>query len=182
MKNKALAAIAAALLALIIILILIYFLLPAKKQAEVNSFEECAAAGFPIQESYPRRCIAGTKSFVEEISPGFKNDKIEVDAPVLNAEVTTPLTVTGRARGTWFFEASFPVKLLDGNGSVIAQTPAQAKGEWMTTDFVPYEAQLQFQDPVTATGTLVLEKDDPSGLPQNADEVRIPVRFIQYGH
>ena len=31
--------------------------------------------------------------------------------------------------------------------------------------------------PATSTGTLVLQKDNPSGLPEHADELRIPVRF-----
>lgn len=34
---------------------------------EMTSFEECAAAGNPIMESYPRQCRAGGKLFVEDI-------------------------------------------------------------------------------------------------------------------
>jgi flagellar basal body-associated protein FliL len=33
----------------------------------VSSFEECAAAGNPIMESYPRRCRADGQVFVEQI-------------------------------------------------------------------------------------------------------------------
>ena len=33
----------------------------------VTSFEECAAAGNPVMESYPRQCRAGDATFVEEI-------------------------------------------------------------------------------------------------------------------
>ena len=102
---------------------------------------------------------------------------IRVDSVRANDIITSPLIITGAARGTWYFEASFPIKLLDGNGKVIAQIPAQAQSDWMTTNFVPFEAELLFNKPVTPTGTLVLEKDNPSGLPQNADELRIPIRF-----
>ncbi len=102
---------------------------------------------------------------------------IQVSAPHANTTVTSPLTVTGQARGTWYFEASFPVRLLDGNGNEIAITPAQAQGDWMTEDFVPFSATLTFTKPSTPTGTLVLEKDNPSGMPENAAEVRIPVEF-----
>jgi len=55
--------------------------------------------------------------------------------------------------------------------------PAQAQGDWMTTEFVPFEAVLEFAVPQTEFGTLILEKDNPSGLPQNADSISIPVRF-----
>ncbi|UPA22037.1 Gmad2 immunoglobulin-like domain-containing protein [Candidatus Peribacteria bacterium] len=102
---------------------------------------------------------------------------IQISAPHANATVTSPLTVTGQARGNWYFEASFPVRLLDGNGNEIAITPAQAQSDWMTEDFVPFVATLNFTTPATPTGTLVLEKDNPSGLSENAAEVRIPVAF-----
>ena len=106
-----------------------------------------------------------------------KDDLITVDYPTANAVVESPLTVTGEARGTWYFEASFPVQLLDANDNVIASAPAQAQGDWMTTDYVPFSVTLTFPKPSTDTGTLVLKKDNPSGLPQNENELRIPVRF-----
>ncbi len=102
---------------------------------------------------------------------------IRVSAPTANATVSSPLVVTGEARGNWYFEASFPVRLLDANGQELAVGPAQAQGEWMTTNFVPFRISLTFATPTTPTGTLVLEKDNPSGLPENADEIRIPVKF-----
>jgi hypothetical protein len=106
-----------------------------------------------------------------------KSDLIRVQSPQPGALVQSPLRVSGEARGTWYFEASFPVTLLDGNGHALVQTHAQAKGEWMTESFVPFESELRFGPPATATGTLVLAKDNPSGLPEHADELRVPVRF-----
>lgn len=102
---------------------------------------------------------------------------IRVTAPARNALVTSPLRVTGSARGSWYFEAVFPVKLLDANGREIARTQAQAQGNWMTSNFVPFVATLQFVKPATSTGTLILENDNPSGLPANAKSISIPVRF-----
>ena len=98
-------------------------------------------------------------------------------APASGALVGSPLKVTGEAQGTWFFEASFPVRLLDSEGYVLAQTPAHALGEWMTEQFVGFEAQLEFTQPTTPTGTLVLQRDNPSGMPEHDAELRIPVRF-----
>ena len=105
------------------------------------------------------------------------NDLIQVEAPKPNEIIRSPLTITGKARGTWYFEASFPIRLLDANGKEIAVKPAHAKGEWMITEFVPFETTLEFEPSATDTGTLVLEKDNPSGLLEHAAEVRIPVRF-----
>ena len=48
--------------------------------------------------------------------------------------VASPLTITGKARGGWYFEASFPVQIKNASGTVIAEGPAQAQGEWMTQE------------------------------------------------
>lgn len=134
--------------------------------------------------------VFGYNYFTEPSSPSLppsptpsavsKDDLIRVRTVRPGDTVQSPLTVEGEARGTWFFEASFPVRLLDGNGKEIAVIPAQAQGDWMTEDFVPFRAELTFTLPTTAEGTLVLEKDNPSGLPEYADELRIPVRFAQH--
>ncbi len=144
----------------------------------ITNFEECAAAGNPVMESYPRQCRAGGKNFTEYIGNELeKTDLIRIDSPRPNETVTSPLEITGEARGTWYFEASFPVKLLDGNGNQLGIIPAQAQGEWMTENFVPFKATLEFITPTTDTGTLVLEKDNPSGLPENDDSLIVPVKF-----
>ena len=36
-------------------------------------------------------------------------DRIRVNNPRPNQTISSPLTVTGEARGSWYFEASFPV-------------------------------------------------------------------------
>lgn len=110
-----------------------------------------------------------------------KSDLIVVDYPKPNDIVESPLVVTGQARGNWFFEASFPVSLTASYGSsvvFVGQTIAQAKGDWMTTGFVPFEATLNFDplewvEPIRAT--LVLKKDNPSGLQKNDDYISIPI-------
>jgi hypothetical protein len=104
-------------------------------------------------------------------------DLIELRTPLPGAVLQSPLTLEGRARGTWFFEASFPVYLTDADGDTIAVTPAQAEGEWMTREFVPFKATLTFTPPASSTGTLILAKDNPSGLPEHAAELRVPIRF-----
>jgi hypothetical protein len=110
-------------------------------------------------------------------APDPHADLIRVTSPAPNSLVTSPLTITGEARGNWYFEASFPVKLLDANGTEIAAHYAEAQGEWMTTEFVPFSSTLTFTPPSTPTGTLRLEKDNASGLPEFDDHIDIPVRF-----
>lgn len=106
-----------------------------------------------------------------------ENAKIKLESPKANQLISSPLTVTGTARGTWYFEASFPVRLLDANNQELAVRPAQAQGEWMTEDFVPFSVMLTFANPSTATGKLILQKDNPSGDPARDEQIEIPVRF-----
>lgn len=119
-------------------------------------------------------------------SVASKPDLIIVDSPRIGDRVKSPLTITGKARGYWFFEATFPVVLTDWDGRIIAEHYAQAQGEWMTTDFVPFEAVLEFENPVfpgaaknhfSRRGYLILKKDNPSGLPEHDDALEIPIKF-----
>ncbi len=145
----------------------------------IANFTECAAAGYPIMESYPRQCRASNgQVFQEDIGNILdKSDLIRVTTLAPNDVVKSPLTVAGEARGNWYFEASFPVILKDGQGNEVTKGIAQAQSDWMTTNFVPFTVTLTFTPPVSTTGTLVLKKDNPSGLPQNDDELIIPIQF-----
>lgn len=89
--------------------------------------------------------------------------------------VTSPLTVTGEALGTWYFEASLPIELVDSQGDIIVQGAAQAQGDWMVETFVEFEATLTFTTDDTS-GTLILSQDDPSGLFE-VETLSIPVNF-----
>lgn len=115
----------------------------------------------------------------EEISPAenMVHKLIRVDSPLQDESVSSPLVVEGEASGTWFFEGEFPIELLDENSDSLATGSAKAQGDWMTEDLVEFSGELEFTDPETGTGVLVLEKANPSGLPENADELQVPVAF-----
>lgn len=105
-----------------------------------------------------------------------KKDLIIVGSPVPNQSLSSPSVISGKARGYWFFEASFPIELRDMKGNVLETIVAQAQGEWMTTDFVPFTASLIFTKPASPMpAVLVFKKDNPSGLPENDDSIEIPV-------
>ena len=103
---------------------------------------------------------------------------IIVVKPKANEEISSPLEITGQARGTWYFEASFPVRLEDANGMILARSIAQAQSDWMTENFVPFKATLEFTATSSSNGQLILAKDNPSDLPANAKEIKIPVKIL----
>lgn len=106
------------------------------------------------------------------------SDLIKVSAPLSDQSVSgSPLVISGEARGYWFFEASFPARIYDANGIELGLAVVQADGEWMTENFVKFNTVINFKKPATDTGVLVLEKDNPSGLPEHDAQLRIPLRF-----
>lgn len=109
--------------------------------------------------------------------PAAHADVIVIERPLAGAAIASPLTALGKARGTWYFEGSFPVQVVDADGEAVAMGVAHAQGDWMTADFVPFKAVLSFRTPKTETGTIIFRKDNPSGLRERDDELRVPVIF-----
>jgi hypothetical protein len=122
----------------------------------------------------------GDGSTTTNEQPGNTNpypDQIMVDSLSSNAKITSPLTITGKAKG-WYFEASFPINILDQNGKVIGQAPAQAQSDWMTSDWVPFKAVVTFTSPGAGKkGIVRLSNDNPSGLPENDKHIDHP-RYV----
>ena len=94
------------------------------------------------QEGCNPACVVSGKTKTAEINwrcTGLKEDLISVSIPKPSQVVRSPLSIEGEARGNWYFEASFPIKLIDADGRELAQGIAQAKSDWMTENFVPFE-------------------------------------------
>lgn len=169
--------------AIIAVLVFYFFAKDKKETKTITNFIECAEAGNPIMESYPRQCVAKKQTYVENIGNELeKINLIRLTSPRPNDKIKSPLTIKGEARGIWFFEGSFPVFLTDWDGKIIAKIPATAKGEWMTENFVPFEAVLEFKTPddigtFSNSGTLILRKDNPSDLREHDDALEIPIFF-----
>lgn len=147
----------------------------------IRSFEDCAAAGYPVMESSPRQCrLPDGRLYAEELpapDPEYRNasaNDIRVTNPFPGAVTGKQFTVMGEARGPWFFEASFPVEVLDKDGRVLATGIAQAQGDWMTTEFVKFSAPISVPQSYIGPATLVLKKDNPSGDAVRDASVRFP--------
>lgn len=141
-------------------------------------------------ESYPRQCkTPDGRTYAEEPTAEdrakmitYKNasaNNIVVETPWPGAVTGKTFTVTGKARGSWFFEASFPVRVLDRDGALIATAIAQAGEEWMTEDFVSFQATVVMPASYIGEATLVFERDNPSGLPANDAAMMFPIT-IEY--
>lgn len=112
---------------------------------------------------------------LEPVAEQNNDDLFKLTQPEAGSIVTSPLVMSGQARGTWFFEASFPIRLEDASGNLIASTIGTASGDWMTEDFVPFLASLEFVVASDTEAVIIFQKDNPSDMREYDREVRVPV-------
>ncbi len=167
----------------------------------VTSFADCVSSGQPIVAGSPRTCrskngtayieklavpkpaplpLPETPTTTTKIVPpreATTSDMIKVTSPLPKAKISSPLSIEGVARGNWYFEASFPISLVDASGTVVASGVGKAEGDWMTTEYVPFTSTLSWTAVKAGSGILILKRDNPSGLKENDASVSIPVRF-----
>ncbi|RYZ21377.1 MAG: hypothetical protein EOO16_13275 [Chitinophagaceae bacterium] len=84
--------------------------------------------------------------------------------------------IVGKARGFFFHEAQFTLRLFDSSGRQLAAAPATAEGEWMTTNWVTFMGSLRWKN-YSGAGTLVYEKANPSGDAERDRQFAIPLRL-----
>ena len=155
---------------------------PDPQKNKITDFAECVAAGNAVLESYPRQCRTEYgQSFTEDIGNELlKRDLIRLDNPRPGQPTENPVHLIGEARGYWYFEADFPVKVYDSNDNLLGVGVATAQEDWMSEDFVPFRSQIGYNTPQTETGYIILEKDNPSGLPENGDFLKVPIQFLEF--
>ena len=119
-----------------------------------------------IPEAGPSSVIASSS---EEITPVQEEiggeDLIVLDSPSPSQVQARKVSISGRARGTWFFEGSFPATITDENGNELAKSHVQAQSDWMTEDLVPFSGEISIPDGMAVPPSVLLrlEADDPSG-------------------
>lgn len=104
-------------------------------------------------------------------------DEIQVSQPEQGAAVNSPVQIKGSARGSWYFEAQFTVKLVQ-NDQFISEAIVNALGDWMTSNFVPFTATLEYPSRYKGDAELVFQNSNASGKPELDKEFRLPV-FLQ---
>src|SRR3989344_516832 len=118
---------------------------------------------------------APTPPITATTTPPTLAERVIVTSPKPNAVVGQTFVVSGQAPGPWYFEASFPIKIVDANNNFIGQGIAQAQGEWMTVDQVTFTATVVLDGTYSGPATVVLLRDNPSGMPENDDSVSVPI-------
>lgn len=92
--------------------------------------------------------------------------------------VTSPLTITGQAIGPWYFEATAPVDVVNWDGLIIGSGYIEAESDWMTENFVPFSATLNYSySENNPDGWIIIRNANASGEPQFDKAIEIPVQL-----
>ncbi len=128
--------------------------------------------------------LLGAIWYFAQPSAGGSYDYTNADDDMVKLDIIKPgnvvlpqFAVTGEARGMWYFEGSFPIEVLGADGTVLVQVPAAAVTDWMTENFVPFRATIDLGD-YSGPATLILKRDNPSGLPENDASLRVPIDVL----
>lgn len=107
----------------------------------------------------------------------LENDSlIVVDYPKEGQKINSPLKISGKAKGSWFFEGSFSIELVDIDRNIISRGIATSTKDWMTEDFIDFTSEIYFDKPTSTTNAIIiLKKDNPSGNLEFDQSVFIPV-------
>ena len=125
--------------------------------------------------------ITATSTPMTQTPPATTSDqplhtRVVVSAPLSGATVLgKTFTVSGEAPGTWYNEAVFPIQVRDAQGNVIGHGQGQAQSDWMTTAQVPFSGLVTLDTVYHGPATLILLKDNESGLPQNDDSLEVGI-------
>jgi hypothetical protein len=115
-----------------------------------------------------------------KIQRSLTADDIQIESPAADARITSPLTASGVADNSWYFEAVFPARLMARDGTMIAEAPAVAASDWMKEGDVRFNVEMAFTVTEETPATLVLQEDMP-GENREPRQVRIPVILLPDG-
>lgn len=108
---------------------------------------------------------------------------IVVDSPTVDSTVTaSPLVIKGKAKGSWFFEATAPVSIVNWDGLIIGEGYIKVDEgyDWMTTEMVPFTGTISYDASQLGAykyGWIIMKKDNPSGEPQFDDSLEFKIFF-----
>lgn len=134
--------------------------------------EQYIISAYPADSKY----INTYNQFLGLINLGV-NSPIKISKPSLGQEISSPLEISGQAPGSWFFEANLSLKLVNDANEILAEKNYMTSKNWMTQEMISFETQLEFGNPEANAGYLRIDKANPSGRPQNANQFFWPITF-----
>ncbi len=133
-----------------------------------TDFASCQQLRFPVEQTSPPRCIAGSSVFFA--SP---DARLHVLAPLTDQEVALPLVVQGEAR----LGSGMTVRVLlrDQDGFALDEETLDLP-EAQSGQLIAFSASLSYPRPFGTGGALVVSLVSPKG--ERAESATVPVLFL----
>lgn len=97
--------------------------------------------------------------------------------PQPDATLTGPLIIKGYVPKNWTFEGQFRLQLLDNRRNIILADRVPVEWDAKNQKEILYFVSSYNYRTTASSGFLVLQNDNPSGLPENSKRIEIPVKF-----
>ena len=121
----------------------------------------------------------GTHRQIEESDIEGNKDDLVFFSVSPGDEVSGVLNFSGTVRNAYFFEANIGINILDENKKLLKAGNAMATTDWMTSEPVSFGGTIDLTGLPPGPGYLQIANDNASGLPENEDALRVPVRFVK---
>lgn len=99
--------------------------------------------------------------FPDDSLQDITEELIQLDTPQINAHVTSPLVISGKAQKEWFSNGSFPVEIVNSDFKVIGRELAKSEQtDSDDIDFIPFQVELVFEKPINEKGYIILREGE----------------------
>ena len=151
---------------LIILMIIALYVMFQNKETYLPKFVRQNPVVYTAQEEIPTN--------IKNEILGNKDDLISFSIWP-NTKVRGILSYRGAIKSGYFFEGNILINILDINKKVIKQSNAVAKTDWMTTDPVSFEGNIDFTGLPAGSAYFEIHNDNASGLPEKDKSILIPI-------
>lgn len=126
----------------------------------------------PVRNTNEDNTFEGLSRYVSS-----KGDVVLVLDPDSGDTIGCGVTVMGTVPSSWVFEDNFPISVEDPEGNDVMAGYAKSYGDSMSQDKVDFSGSIKCIGVNCYSGDvfLVIHKENPSGLTENDDSVRIPL-------
>ena len=110
-------------------------------------------------------------------TPAYITSAPTLLSPQPGSTIIGPLVIKGYIPKSWTFEGQFRVKLLDDKKQLILQDRVPVEWDNENTKDTLYFVESYNYHTTAKSGFLILENDNPSGLPENQKSMETPINF-----
>lgn len=134
-----------------------------------------AGGYFLIFQTPPTPPVISTPTAIS--TPSISSNQPTLTSPQPESIITGPLVIRGYVPKNWTFEGQFRMKLLDDKRKLIIQDRVPVEWDAENQKDALYFVESYNYHTTSKSGYLVLENDNPSGLPENHKSTETPIYF-----